>query len=137
VLAEPDLIRKIYRLNDLFYVNAPLITDQLSCIALTHLGQIAKCSRQLLDTNRALANEFIAATPELDCEPLEAGTVLFPRLEVPVDEFCRVLRERYDTAVTPGKFFGAPQRVRIGIGGETKLLAEGLSRVHNALRSCA
>ncbi len=135
VLADPDLVRKIYRLNDLFYVNAPLVTDQLSCVALAHLDQIAQWSRQLLDTNRALANEFIAATPELDCEPLKTGTVLFPRLDVPVDEFCRILRKRYDTVVTPGKFFAAPDRVRIGIGGETSLLSEGLSRVHDALRS--
>jgi len=133
VLAEPDLVRKIYRLNDLFYVNAPYLNDQLSCIALEHLHEIGRWSKQLLDTNRALANEFIVATPELDCDLLKAGTVLFPRVEVAVKEFCQLLRDRYDTVVTPGHFFGAPERIRIGIGGETTLLAEGLSRVHDAL----
>jgi aspartate/methionine/tyrosine aminotransferase len=129
----PDLIRKIYRLNDLFGVNNPYVTDQLSCIALGRLQHIAQWSRELLDSNRALANEFIEATPELECEQVSAGTVLFPRIEFPVEEFCRLLRERYDTVVTPGYFFGAPERIRIGIGGETTLLAEGLNRVHDAL----
>lgn len=133
ILAEPELARKMYRLNDLFGVNNPYVTDQLSCIALARLNQIGECSRKLLDHNRALANEFIAATPELDCELLEAGTVLFPRIDFPVDEFCRLLRERYETIVTPGHFFGAPDRIRVGIGGETSLLAEGLIRVHDAL----
>jgi aspartate/methionine/tyrosine aminotransferase len=133
ILAEPDLARKIYRLNDLFGVNNPYVTDQLSCIALGRLKQIGEWSREVLDHNRALVNEFIEATPELECEQLQAGTVIFPRIDFPVDEFCRLLRTRYQTVVTPGHFFGAPERVRIGIGGETRLLAEGLNRVHDAL----
>ncbi len=133
VLAEPELIRKIYRLNDLLYVNAPYVTDQLSCIALAHLNEIAQWSRELLDSNRALANEFVAAAPGLDCQEIKVGTVLFPRIDFPVDAFCRLLRERYDTVVTPGFFFGSPERIRIGIGGETSVLVEGLSRVHDAL----
>lgn len=133
ILAEPELARRCYRLNDLFGVNNPYVTDQLSCVALARLKEIGQWARNLLDTNRALANEFVAATPELDCEPLGAGTVLFPRLEVPVDAFCAFLRERYETVVTPGYFFGAPDRIRIGIGGDTKLLTEGLNRIHNAL----
>jgi aspartate/methionine/tyrosine aminotransferase len=133
ILAEPELARKIYRLNDLFGVNNPYVTDQVSCIALARLKQIGEWSRELLDRNRALANEFIAATPELECDQLQAGTVIFPRVDYCVDEFCRVLRERYQTVVTPGHFFGAPERVRIGIGGETSVLTEGLNRVHNAL----
>jgi aspartate/methionine/tyrosine aminotransferase len=133
VLAEPDFVRRIYRIVDLLYVNAPLLTDQLSCIALAHLKEVAQWSRELLDRNRALANEFIAATPEVDCELLKAGTVLFPRIDFPIEEFCRLLREQYDTVVTPGHFFGSPERIRIGIGGETSLVAEGLNRVHDAL----
>jgi aspartate/methionine/tyrosine aminotransferase len=135
VIAEPELIPKIYRLNDLFSVNNPYLTDQVSCTAFAHLHEIAHWTRELLDRNRALANEFLAATPELDCEQLEVGTVLFPRMDYPVDEFCKFLRERYQTVVTPGYFFGSPERIRIGIGGETSLLAEGLNRIHDALKS--
>ena len=123
----------MYRLNDLFYVNAPYVTDQLSCVALAHLDKIAQWSQELLDKNRILANEFLAATPELDCEQLKVGTVLFPRIDFPAEDLCRLLRERYDTVVTPGHFFGSPDRIRIGIGGESSVLAEGLSRIHDAL----
>lgn len=133
ILAEPDLARKMYRLNDLFGVNNPYVTDQLSCLALARLQETGEWSRALLDANRALANAFIAATPQLHCEQLKAGTVIYPKIDFPVEEFCRVLRERYETVVTPGHFFGSPERVRIGVGGETSLLAEGLNRVHDAL----
>jgi aspartate/methionine/tyrosine aminotransferase len=133
ILAKPDLVRKMYRLNDLFGVNNPYVTDQLSCVALARLKEIGQWARALLDANRALANEFVVATPELDCEQLQTGTVLFPRIDFPVEQFCRFLRERYETLVTPGHFFGAPERIRIGTGGETSVLMEGLNRVHDAL----
>ncbi|MGA8027016.1 MAG: aminotransferase class I/II-fold pyridoxal phosphate-dependent enzyme [Bryobacteraceae bacterium] len=135
VLADPDLIRKMYRLNDLFYVNAPYVTDQLSCIALAHLDIIAQSSQELLQTNSALAREFLSAAPELDCEQAAIGTVLFPRIGFPAEDFCRLLMERYETVVTPGRFFGSPDRIRIGIGGESTILAEGLSRVLDALKA--
>ncbi len=133
ILGEPDLIRRIFRLNDLLGVNNAYVTDQISCTALEKLGRIAQWSRDLLGKNRALANEFVAATPEVNCEPLKTGTVLFPRLDLPVEEFCTFLRERYGTVITPGHFFGAAERVRIGIGGDTSLLSAGLDRIHDAL----
>jgi aspartate/methionine/tyrosine aminotransferase len=114
-------------------VNNPHVTEQLSCIAFAHLQEISQWAKELLDRNRALANEFIAGTTPLDCEPVTTGSVMFPRLECPVDEFCTLLRERYETAVTPGWFFGAPDRIRIGISGDTNVLSEGLARIHDAL----
>ena len=133
ILAEPPLARQIYRLNDLFGVNNPYVTDQLSVLAFARLPEIASCSRQLLEKNRALANDFLSRSPAIEQTPSKWGTVLFPRISCPADELCRILRERYDTVVTPGRFFGAPDRVRIGIGGETAVLAEGLERVRHAL----
>jgi len=134
VLAAPEIVKKIYRLNDLFGVNNPYVTDQISCVALECLPEIAQWSRELLAKHRAIVNEFLAATPELESDPLAVGTVIFPRVTVPVDNLCQVLRERYETVITPGHFFGASERVRIGIGGETAILQEGLARVREALK---
>ena len=134
VLATPEIVKKIYRLNDLFGVNNPYVTDQISCVAFEHLAEIAQWSRELLAKHRAIANDFLAVTPELEGEPLTAGTVIFPRVPVPVETLCQVLRERYQTVITPGHFFGAPDRVRIGIGGETVVFKEGLARVRAALK---
>jgi hypothetical protein len=134
IVAEPPIIHTIRRLNDLFGVNAPYVTDQISCVVLANLDRIAAWSKNLLATNRALANEFLAATPELECQYLEAGTVLFPKMGGPVDAFCENLRTRYETCVTPGRFFEMDDRIRIGIGGETSTLQQGLERLHQALQ---
>jgi hypothetical protein len=134
VLASSDIVKRIYRLNDLFGVNNPYVTDQISCVALAHLPEIARWSHDLLSKHRTIVNDFLAVNPLLECDPLTVGTVIFPRVPVPVDKLCQLLRERYDTVITPGSFFGAPDRVRIGIGGETAVLTEGLSRVQSALQ---
>jgi hypothetical protein len=63
--------RKDLHVERSFRVNSPYLSDQLSCIALAHLRQIAHWSRELLNRNRGLANEFVVATPEAQCEQLE------------------------------------------------------------------
>lgn len=134
VLADPELTRKMLRLNDLFGVNNPYVTDQISCVALAKLPQIAKWSRDLLAHNTALANEFLAATPEFISDPLRVGTVLFPRVEFEVEGFCQILREKFETVVTPGKFFGAPDHLRIGVGGDPAVFSAGVNRLHEAVK---
>ncbi len=98
------------------------------------LTHIANWSRDLLTNHRAIANNFLAATPALECDPLAVGTVLFPKVPMPVDQLCQLLRSKYDTVITPGHFFGSPDRIRIGIGGETATFTEGLARIQSALK---
>jgi hypothetical protein len=45
----------------------------------------------------------------------------------------KVLREKYETSVVPGRFFEMPYHFRIGLGGEPEILAEGLKRLGAAL----
>jgi aspartate/methionine/tyrosine aminotransferase len=132
VLADAELTRKMQLLNDLFGVNNPYVTDQISCVALAKLEQIGAWSRALLARNTALVNEFLAATPELIAEPLQAGTVIFPRVEFSVEAFCAFLREKYETVITPGHFFGAADHMRIAVGGDPALFGEAINRVHEA-----
>jgi aspartate/methionine/tyrosine aminotransferase len=101
-------------------------------VALAKLGQIGAWSRALLARNTALVNEFLAATPELIAEPLQTGTVIFPRVEFSVEEFCAFLRENYETVITPGHFFGADDHMRIAVGGDPALFGEAMNRVHEA-----
>ncbi len=129
VLADAELTHKMLRLNDLFGVNNPYITDQISCIALAKLGQIAAWSQGILKTNIALANEFLAATPDLINEPLRVGTVLFPRVEFNVEQLCGFLREKFETVVTPGKFFGTPDYIRIGVGSDPKYFSDAIHQL--------
>lgn len=134
ILAEPELARRMWRINDLFGVIPAHAAERLSCIALAHLEEIGARSRQLLETNRPLLNGFLASRAELSCPPLKFGTVAFPHLNVAdVDHLCTYLREKYETSVVPGRFFEMPAHFRVGIGGATDALIAGLDRLGAAL----
>ena len=134
ILAEPDLARRIWLLNDLFEVNAPHPAERLSTIAFANFEPIRARARALLDTNRPLLNQFLATRKDLEVRPLEHGTVVFPRLLTgSVDRFAETFRLKYDGTVVPGSFFEMPDHFRIGIGGETEPLMASLERLGAAL----
>lgn len=136
ILAEPELIQSILRINDLFAATPSHTSELLSMVALSKLSQIAERSKSLIQTNRALLNRFFDEQKEtLDVLTPQYGTIAFPRLKNrDPEEFFRTLREKYETLVVPGRFFEMPQHFRIGIGGSTDNLVNGLERMAKCLR---
>jgi aspartate/methionine/tyrosine aminotransferase len=134
VLAEPELARRMWRLNDLFGAMQPHPAERLSVAALAHLGQIAEASRALLEANRPVFNRFLASRADLAAPPVTHGTVSFPRLlSGDTDRLSALLASRYETSVVPGRFFEQPRHFRVGIALDTEILTEGLERLGAAL----
>jgi len=134
ILAEPELARRIWLLDDLFDVNMPHAAERLSVIVFQNFERVREQSRALLDTNRALLNQFLSGRKDLEVRPLEFGTTVFPRLLTgAVDEFFELFRNKYEGTVVPGSFFEMPDHFRSGIGGETGALKESLERLGAAL----
>ncbi|MGB0035049.1 MAG: pyridoxal phosphate-dependent aminotransferase [Candidatus Acidiferrales bacterium] len=138
ILAAPALAQRMWRLNDLFGVMAAHPAERLSVIALDHLPKIAARAKKILTTNRALVKTFLDSRKDLLTIWPEAGTIVFPQLSSGhADAFCQLLREKYETSVVPGRFFDAPEHFRIGVGGDTEILREGLLRIAGALDELA
>jgi aspartate/methionine/tyrosine aminotransferase len=136
ILAEPALAERIWRLNELFGVAQSHAAERLALVAFEHLDEIAASNAELLQHNRALANAFFAGRDDLECAPMTGGITAFPRLiRGDVDALNRLLRERYDTSIVPGRFFGASDRFRMGIGNPTDIVEAGLERLGAALDS--
>jgi len=134
ILAEPDLARKMWRLNDLFNNIPAHPAERLSVIALSQLDKIARRAASLLASNRTLLDQFLDSQPNLNVLRPPGGTIVFPGMTCDVPRFCALLREKYETAVVPGAFFEMPEHVRVGIGGDTAMVAEGLTRLDACLR---
>lgn len=133
-VADPDLARRMWRLNDLFGVIPAHPAERLSVVALDHLGRVAERARRILEANTDGANAFLAARPDLECLPVDGGMIAFPRLlRGDVEAFCRRLRERHETTVVPGRFFGAPAHFRMALGCAPEILEGGLERLATAL----
>jgi aspartate/methionine/tyrosine aminotransferase len=134
ILAAPELARQIWRLNDLFAATAAHPAERMSVTAFDHLTQFRERARVLLTTNRTLLDAFLDSRTDLECLRPPGGSVVFPRLPGGEPEaFFKLLREKYETSVVPGEFFEMPRHFRLGIGGETANLSEGLERLGLAL----
>ena len=98
------------------------------------LEEIGARAKQLFDRNRQLLNEFLDTREDLEVVRPQFGTVMFPRVRRgTADELCRLLREKYETSVVPGRFFEMPEHFRIGMAGDTDVLKAGLDRLGEAL----
>lgn len=138
ILAPKPLAERMWRINDLYGVIPAHAAELLSVIALDHLKEIEEYARTRLQTNRPILQQFLTSRKELAVVRAEAGTTAFPRLlSGKVDALCQILREKYDTTVVPGRFFEMADHFRIGIGGKTESLEEGLKRLGEALDEIA
>lgn len=134
ILSSADAAERIRRARDVVDGTGSIVAERLAALAFTHLDRLLARSTALLDTNGAIVRDFLRSRTELDWIA-PAGTVVFPRLRG-VNETTtfteRLLNER-DTAIVPGRFFQAPQHVRIGFGGPTDSLRNGLQAISAAL----
>jgi aspartate/methionine/tyrosine aminotransferase len=138
ILAEPSLARRIWRLNDLFGNVDAHPAERLSVVAFRRLPALLARAQARLDTNRAIIGRFLESRDDLDGGvPLYGTTACLRPRAGRVDALCRVLRERYDVTVVPGSFFELPHYIRVGICGDAETLAEGLSRLGQALDELA
>jgi aspartate/methionine/tyrosine aminotransferase len=135
ILASPELAKRMWRLNDLFGVIPAHLAERVSVVALQNLDRIADRTKAILKPNTALLEKMLHDTPGVSHINRRFGTVAFPRLDHSnADDLCRLLRQKYETTVVPGRFFGRPDHFRVGIGGETEMVSAGLSRLSSAIQ---
>lgn len=136
VFADPERVERMVRLNDLFIVNPPWPSTPIAL----RLFERHAAARARIDaiaaSNRPPLREFFAAHDELEVVWPEHGITCFPRFVDRRDTsaFCDRLLAEYGVNVVPGRFFGAPDHLRLGFGVATEVLREGLARIGRALR---
>jgi aspartate/methionine/tyrosine aminotransferase len=134
ILAPPDLAWKMRRLNDLYSATPVYPSELLSVLVFEHLNLLRERARRILDADRKLLHDFLAHQPALSAIRTDWGTTSFVRLRNGnADIFLKRLRADFETSAVPGRFFEMPDYFRIGMGVNTEMFAEGLSRVGRAL----
>ncbi|MGH9503836.1 MAG: aminotransferase class I/II-fold pyridoxal phosphate-dependent enzyme [Terriglobales bacterium] len=136
ILAEPDLARTMWRLNDLFASIPAHPAELLSVVALENLDQIRERGRKIVDADRSLLQEFLAGRKDVSACHTEFGTTAILRpAHGNVDNFLGRLRTEHDTSAVPGHFFGLPSHFRIGMGVDSEMYRDGLRRLGSALET--
>ena len=134
VLAAPELAHRMYRINDLFGVYGASMADMVSVIALDHLARVTERAKTVLAANRPMMDAFLDSRDDVLCVRPEFGTIAFPKLlHRNVQDLDQLLREKYQTGITPGHYFDMPQHFRIGIGGDPEMTRVAFDRLGQAL----
>jgi aspartate/methionine/tyrosine aminotransferase len=136
VLASPALSERMRVARDAVDGSGPFVAERLSVAAFGKIDLLRARARRILSTNLAHLREMAASHPRLEWLEPGAGTTAFPRVRGVADTaaFVDGLVRRHDTIVVPGRFFQAPQHIRIAFGGEESMVAEALARLDRALR---
>ena len=134
ILAPVDLSERMRRLNDLYGVAAPHIAERLAVVAFERLGGLRARANAMLDQNRAAYREILGGHPRLEQVLFDQGTTVFPRLRHgDGDALFALLTSRFETSIVPGRFFGRPDHIRVGLGGDPAMTRTGLERLAEAL----
>ena len=136
VLASPALSERIRVARDAVDGSGPFVTERLSVVAFERIEDLRTRARRILATNLSRLREMAASHPRLEWLEPAAGTTAFPRMRGVADTaaFVDALVRRHDTIVVPGRFFQAPQHIRIAFGGEESMMRDALVRLDRALR---
>lgn len=138
ILAEPELARRMWALYDVFSGHNPYPAEALSMVAFDHINRIRGRAQRILAANRPVMNTFLRERCDLECDIPEFGTCAAPRLKQgSVDALDKLLREKYDTSIVPGRFFEMPEHFRVGIGADPSMTHEGFRRLGAALDELA
>lgn len=130
ILAEPDLARAMWRLNDLFGATPVHPGELLSLAALRHLHPIRERGKRIVERDRATLDRFLAEHAQVSAPRIKFGTTAFLRFgEGSVEPLLERLRAEHDTSAVPGRFFDMPDHFRIGMGVDSEMFAEGLRRI--------
>jgi aspartate/methionine/tyrosine aminotransferase len=135
ILGPPAIIARAGRINDLMTNNSVAPGEQMTLAAFKRHAHIDRRAHGLLDANLARIKAFFSCETRLQCVVPEFGGIAFPRLPrgIDGDRFGGHLLRRYSTLVVPGRFFEAPQHVRVSFGGKARPLARGLESISRAL----
>jgi len=136
ILAQPDLARAMWRLNDLFASIPSHPAELLSVVAFQNLDRIRERGRKIIEADRVLLNDFLDHQKGVSAPRTKFGTTAIVRLmDGVVEPFLARLRAEYETTLVPGRFFDLPNHFRIGMGVDTEMFSEGLKRIARALES--
>ena len=133
ILAQPDLARAMWHLNNLFAATPVHPGELLSVTAFQQLDRIRSRSRRIVERDRAALDAFLDGEPRVSAVRTPFGTTAF--LQLPgAEEFLARLRSDYETSAVPGRFFGLDHGFRVGMGVNSEMFAEGLRRMSAALQ---
>lgn len=138
IAGPAELVAACWALRDYVSLSPGKLNDALAVLAFRHRDAITERARAIIGQNLTTADAWFAAHADLaSWSRPRAGVLALMRyrLDLPSLELADNLAEEQSVMLAPGSVFGYEGTLRIGVGQEPTIFAEGLERTATALRS--
>ena len=135
ILTPPPLVPLFRHAVDHIFVENVFMAEQIAARIFPRLAALRLRNQAIIGPNHARVAAFMAGEPRLEWVEPYGGIIAFPRLKSSGsgDELARLLKERHQTSVVPGRFFEESRHFRLGFGAPPEILESGLKAVGRAL----
>ena len=142
VVADKQIVDSVYEANAQDEFGVSKLTHAVASFMLEDEQELDLHWQSVLAQNRPILQSFadrLRAAGLIDGDVPEYGCMYFPDVCGITDtwSFAGWLWHGHRLLVAPGEFFGEPGRIRLGFGGRTADLTDGLSRFSDALEQYA
>jgi capreomycidine synthase len=139
-VASPGVLTDCVHIRDYTTLHVAPLIELLALAVLENAAEFLRPRLEQAAYNRRIVAEWANSERERVSLALPTGGVAaFPQLNGMTDTgaFCDELFKRHGVLVIPGSCFGVPGHIRLGFGGPTRQLTEGLERLSGALADWA
>ena len=108
------------------------LNDALAALAFEHRDRVFRRNWEIISQNLSATSQWIAEHADVFSWMAPRGgllALLQYNLDIPSLELANKLAEEYSVMLAPGSAFGFEHHLRLGIGQEPSVFAEGLERV--------
>lgn len=134
-MCEPELVDKARKLNDYILAANSCSGEYLASMILKKREWFVTRVKKIMESNYPIINNWIDKRDDLEWVAPKYGFIGFPRLNSEIDsmKLTEHLLRKYRTMISPGRFFGCENHIRLGFGGEKEMLIKGLITLGSAL----
>ncbi|NJL32606.1 MAG: aminotransferase class I/II-fold pyridoxal phosphate-dependent enzyme [Chloroflexaceae bacterium] len=131
IAGPAELVQACWGMRDYVTLSPGKINDALAVLALKHRERVFERNRAIIAANLECATRWIEQhSTVVSWLPPRGGLLALLRYSfaMPSYELANRLAEQYSVMLAPGAAFGFENYLRIGIGQEPAIFAEGLAR---------
>jgi aspartate/methionine/tyrosine aminotransferase len=138
-IGPPDVLKRAVQVRDYTSLALSPLVEVVAQRAIEGADALLAPRLDQARRNLAVVADWMAAhAGKVEWSRPRGGVVAFPRLAAVTDvvALCHRLMAEAGVLLVPGACFGHPAHVRLGFGGPSAALVEGLDQLSSALEVC-
>ncbi len=134
IFASGTARSRILNFTEYNTVSPPYLSELIVVDVMKNKKKFIERARGILKRNRPIVQDWLERNDRIHWNDPGIGNIAFPKVDADVDLLTSVLLKKYSTVIAAGRYFGVPDRFRLGFGRDAEGLAEGLENFDKALK---